>query len=119
MAKRVMKKRGGFSKRKQYELGQKVKNEFVNDKSDLRRALYKDGFLRTKGLDYLDKAANASVPIAAMNPALLPYAAALQGVSKGAKGANEAALAFGFGKKKKRSVKGCGKGKKKSRKSRK
>jgi hypothetical protein len=69
-------------------------------------------------LDYLDRAANASVPIAALNPALLPYAAALQGVSKGAQGANKAALALGFGKKR-RSGKGYGKGKKKSRKSRK
>lgn len=109
-----MTKRGGFSKRRMHEVGAKIKNEFVNPKSVLRRQFYQDGPIRTKGLDYLDKAANASVPIAALNPALLPYAAGLQTASKSARAADKAARMLGFGKRKRS---GCGK--KRSRKSKK
>ncbi len=115
MAKRKMTKRGGFSKRRMHEVGAKIKNEFVNPKSLLRQQFYQDGPIRTKGLDYLDRAANASVPLAALNPALLPYAAGLQTASKSAKAVDKAARMMGWGKRKRSK----GSGKKRARKSKK
>ena len=103
MAKSRTKKRGGFTKR----INEKIKNEFVNPKSNLRKAFYKDGFIRNKGLDYLDKAANAGVAIGAMNPAVMPYAIGLHKASKGARALDRTARMFGVGKKR-RSKKGKG-----------
>ena len=116
MAKRGMKKKGGFIKKHIAKLGehikQKIKAQLTDPKSFTRRQLYQDGFLRTKGLDYLDKAANASVPLAMLHPDLASVSEALQTASKGARAADHAARAIGYGKRK-------GKGKRKSRKSRK
>jgi hypothetical protein len=116
MAKRGMKKRGGFIKKHIANLGQqlkqKLKAQLTDPKSFTRRQLYKDGFLRTKGLNYLDKAAGASEAISALHPAIAPYAEALQATAQGARAADQAARAIGYGKRK-------GKGKRKSRKSRK
>jgi hypothetical protein len=103
MAKSRTKKRGGFTKR----INEKIKNEFVNPKSNLRKAFYKDGYLRNKGLDHLDTASKYGMAIGAMNPAVMPYALGLQTASKGARALDKTARMFGVGKKK-RSKKGKG-----------
>lgn len=115
MAKRGT-KRGGFSKRKGFEIGQKIKNEFVNPKSVLRQQFYQDGPLRTKGLDILNKVAMGARVAGMAVPFLAPLTGAIGALNTGAQAADKAARMVGWGRKRKSRM---GSGKKRTHKKRK
>ena len=117
MAKRGA-KRGGFSKRKGFDLGQKIKNEFVNPKSVLRQQFYREGPLRTKGLDILNKIATGAKVAGTVMPFLAPVTGAIGAINTGAQLADKAARFAGYGRRKK-AKKTKGAGKKRGRKQRK
>ena len=96
-SRRVSKKRGG-------NWWDKITNEFTNPTSDLRKAFYQDGPIRTAGLDALKTVAGVANQAASAVPFLAPVAGVANTISSAASNADQAARQAGFGKMRRVSV---------------